>query len=149
MADVKNMDWTEIHTSLNEKGYAVLREVLSRAECEHLMSLYEAEHLYRSTINMQRYRFGKGEYKYFRYPLPGSLQCLRELLYAPLANVANEWMEILSLTTRFPNHHHELIRQCHSHEQPRPTPLILATRLVVTTRCTRICTGQFIFLSRW
>ena len=119
------MDWTEIHTSLNEKGYAVLREVLSRAECEHLMSLYEDEHLYRSTINMQRYRFGKGEYKYFRYPLPGSLQCLRELLYAPLANVANEWMEILSLTTRFPNHHHELIRQCHSHEQPRPTPLIL------------------------
>lgn len=125
MIDIQTMNWDKIYTSLHEKGYALLPRVLSPEECHHLISLYDDEQLYRSVINMQRYRFGKGEYKYFRYPLPLSLQSLRELLYEPLAHVANEWMEKLSLDTRFPSKHSSLIDDCHRKGQSRPTPLIL------------------------
>ncbi len=81
--------------------------------------------LYRGTINMQRYRFGKGEYKYFSYPLPDLLQKIRESLYPPLALLANDWMKRLAINTVFPPQHTELIKQCHTKGQRRPTPLIL------------------------
>jgi len=125
MRDSNTMNWATVHTELNQKGYAILRNFLLPDECRHLISLYEDEHLYRSVINMQRYRFGKGEYKYFRYPLPLSLQQIRETFYKPLVPVANDWMEKLSLGTRFPMEHQQLIQECSAHEQLRPTPLIL------------------------
>jgi hypothetical protein len=74
---------------------------------------------------MKRYRFGEGEYKYFQYPLPSLIQSLRENLYAPLSHLANAWMKQLSIATTFPEHHRELIEQCHAKGQARPTPLIL------------------------
>lgn len=125
MQDLGTLKWDDITISLHEKGYAYIRNIFSGEECNHLVSLYADEHLYRNVINMQRYRFGKGEYKYFQYPLPAILQSARELLYEPLALVANSWMEKLSLETRFPKHHQELIEECKTKGQRRPTPLIL------------------------
>lgn len=119
------MNWSTICNSLNEKGFSILPNVLSAEECRHLSGLYEDDYLYRSTINMQRYRFGKGEYKYFSYPLPPTVQSLREIFYTPLSSLANEWMDKLNTKITFPNHHRELVQQCKSKDQTRPTPLIL------------------------
>jgi uncharacterized protein len=91
----------------------------------HLSGLYGDQYLYRNTINMERYRFGKGEYKYFNYPLPLTIQSLRELLYSPLSRLANEWMDKLGLDINFPERHEELVMQCREKHQTRPTPLIL------------------------
>ena len=95
------MNWNTITNSLNSKGYAVLENVLSGAECKHLAGLYDDDYLYRSIINMQRYRFGQGEYKYFNYPLPPTIQSLREILYSPLATIANQWMRNIEIRLNF------------------------------------------------
>jgi uncharacterized protein len=125
MKKIDSLDWNSIYDSLNEKGYALIKEMLSKEECELLSGIYSAPNLYRNVINMQRYRFGKGEYKYFNYPLPALLQSMREELYQPLSAIANEWMQKLSLNTVFPEKHHQLIAVCNAHHQSRPTPLIL------------------------
>jgi hypothetical protein len=125
MNDITNMDWTSTAASLNTNGYAIISKVLSTEECLHLSGLYEDKYLYRSIIDMQRYRFGRGEYKYFSYPLPPSIQALREILYAPLAAIANEWMQKLASEIEFPPSHSELIARCREKDQTRPTPLIL------------------------
>lgn len=119
------MDWHAITNSLNTKGYAVIPNVLSANECLHLSGLYDDHYLYRNTINMKRYRFGEGEYKYFSYPLPPTIQALREILYSPLAMIANEWMRKLSTDVEYPASHEELIKKCEEKAQVRPTPLIL------------------------
>lgn len=125
MKKTESMDWSSICHSLNDKGYAIVKGVLSKEECEHLSGMYSDNHLFRNVINMQRYRFGKGEYKYFNYPLPPTLQVLREELYRPLSALANEWMQKLSINTTFPETHQQLIASCNAHDQKRPTPLIL------------------------
>jgi uncharacterized protein len=123
--DIYNLDRASIETSLNNKGYAKLSNALSKEECEQLTKLYSTPELFRSVINMQRYRFGKGEYKYFNYPLPAIIQNLREEFYQPLSKIANQWMQQLSIDKVFPESHSGLISQCHAHQQTRPTPLIL------------------------
>jgi uncharacterized protein len=122
---IDHLDWASIETSLNNKGYAQLNNALSKEECECLTKLYPNPELFRSVINMQRYRFGKGEYKYFNYPLPATIQKLREELYQPLSKIANQWMQQLSIDKNFPSAHQGLIAQCNTHNQNRPTPLIL------------------------
>lgn len=117
--------WGDKHQTLNEKGYAILPDLLSRDECENLIGMYNESSRYRSVINMQRYRFGKGEYKYFNYPLPPVIQSLRANLYEGLAPLANEWMQKLSIDIQYPAHHADFINQCHAKNQNRPTPLIL------------------------
>ena len=119
------MNWTSVVDSLNTNGYAIVPSVLSAEECSHLSGLYEDDYLYRNIINMQRYRFGQGEYKYFNYPLPPTIQSLRELFYPPLAKVANDWMQRLGTELEFPSSHGELIKRCWQNQQNRPTPLIL------------------------
>jgi len=105
--------------------FTIIPSVLSREECEHIIGFYSDDHMYRNTINMKRYRFGEGEYKYFNYPLPPVVQALREEFYKPLSSIANNWMHNLSIDKHFPESHDQLIEQCHVHEQKRPTPLIL------------------------
>ena len=102
-----------------------MENVLSEAECKHLAGLYDDNYLYRSIINMQRYRFGQGEYKYFNYPLPPTIQSLREILYSPLAAIANQWMEKLETAVQFPENHDDFVKECQAKSQSRPTPLIL------------------------
>jgi hypothetical protein len=125
MKEIKSIDWDSVSTQLNSKGFSHIPKVLSAEECHQLSALYEDPSLYRSVINMQRYRFGLGEYKYFSYPLPDMIQSLREMFYAPLASIANDWMRKLEIPVEFPAYHHNLVELCAAKGQLRPTPLIL------------------------
>ena len=121
----ETIEWQSIYQSLDERGYAIIPDFLSKEICLKLAQDYSEPSLYRSTINMKRYRFGEGEYKYFSYPLPPQIQLLREELYSPLSIIANQWNEKLSLTEKYPDKHALLIEQCKLKNQNRPTPLIL------------------------
>ena len=122
---IKTINWPSIQILLNAQGYALIPGFLFKEDSNALAGMYKDPTLYRNVINMQRYRFGKGEYKYFKYPLPSMIQTLREELYSPLAAIANGWMQQLSIETRFPMKHKDLLEQCKAHDQIRPTPLIL------------------------
>src|SRR5581483_877866 len=122
---IDSLDWHEVAGRMNTTGFAVLDNLLTPRECDELKNLYDQDDLYRKTISMERYRFGLGEYKYFSYPLPAIIEQLRQAVYPRLAPIANKWMEVLNIETRFPDTHAELIELCHDHDQNRPTPLIL------------------------
>ncbi|MEQ8424486.1 MAG: 2OG-Fe(II) oxygenase [Cyclobacteriaceae bacterium] len=114
-----------VFDQLNESGFSILPNTLGANECKSLISLYEKDSLYRSIISMQRYRFGKGEYKYFDYPLPPIVEKLRTSLYPSLSKLANEWMTKLNIDSKYPVDHSAFIEICKSKKQNRPTPLIL------------------------
>jgi len=117
-----------METSLTERGFAVLPGLLTAEECAQLIALYGQENLFRSKIDMTRYRFGQGEYQYFRYPLPPIVEGLRQKLYPGLAKVANAWAEMLGDEVRFPETLDDLLDRCHQQGQLRPTPLMLRYR---------------------
>ncbi|WP_417465242.1 2OG-Fe(II) oxygenase [Kordiimonas sp.] len=119
------LDWAKAEESLLERGFAKLGPLLSPAECAYFRARYEDEALYRSHIHMARYSFGKGEYKYYRYPLPDPLATMREASFKPLSHIANRWNERLSRGTRYPQAHADYTARCHAKGQQRPTPLIL------------------------
>src|SRR5258706_13351770 len=125
MKNSNEIAWPEINASLNEKGFALVPEVLSKEDWAELTSLYRQQDLYRNVINMRRYRFGQGEYKHFNYPLPEIVQLLRKELYKPLTTVANQWATLLGNETTYPENHSDFISLCNKHKQARPTPLIL------------------------
>lgn len=122
---VESIDWTLVHDSLHQKGYASVSGFLSTTECEEFVQLYRETDGYRKTVVMERYRFGLGEYKYFDYPLPEKIQMLRASLYPHLVPVANLWMKALKIDKTFPATHQELLEQCKEKGQLKPTPLIL------------------------
>ncbi|HUK91188.1 MAG TPA: 2OG-Fe(II) oxygenase [Blastocatellia bacterium] len=125
---IQSLAWPEIIDSLWANGYGRLGPVLSRMECEALRDLYHHPELFRSRVEMERFRFGRGEYKYFASPLPAIVAELRASLYACLAKCANEWVSALSLTATFPAELNEFLRYCHDRGQTRPTPLLLHYR---------------------
>ncbi len=125
MKTPEDFDWSSINSGLDECGHHRLPQIFSPAECEEMIALYAKDDQYRSTINMKRYRFGQGEYRYFKYPLPEKIQLMREQFYRPLSATANRWMKMLSLETEFPPEHEGLLSRCHEAHQQRPTPLIL------------------------
>lgn len=118
-------DWQTITKELHQKGFVIVRNVLSKKECEAFIEDYNADNTYRKTISMERYRFGLGEYKYFKYPLPDIITQLRETVYAQIAPVANQWMKELNLETNFPLTHQHMKQLCHNNGQDKPTVLIL------------------------
>ncbi len=122
---IEKLDWDKIFTQLNDNGYARVNQVLTDAQCDGLARDYDKDVLYRKTINMERYRFGVGEYKYFNYPLPEIIEQIRQSVYPHLATTANNWMKALNISKHFPGNLNELLRQCHAHDQNKPTPLIL------------------------
>jgi hypothetical protein len=122
---IEQLDWDNISSRLNDNGYALVSNILTSAECDGLIQQYDDKELYRKTINMERYRFGLGEYKYFNYPLPAIIQQVRQSVYPYLAPVANNWMKVLNINKQFPDSLTELLEECHAHHQTRPTPLIL------------------------
>lgn len=123
---VAGLDWSRIGADLNADGYALSRAVMSPAECTSLKTLYDsAETAFRSRIDMARYNFGKGEYKYFDYPLPEIVSRLRQALYPPLAEIANTWANRLRTDLRWPDTLDAFTDQCHTAGQLRPTPLML------------------------
>src|SRR5947209_7075104 len=122
---VDQAHWTAIAASLDERGYAVLPGLLDGAECRELAALYADDSAFRSRVVMARHNFGSGEYKYLRYPLPVSVEWLRQALYPALAPVANHWHERMGLPGRFPATLGAYLDRCHAAGQLRPTPLIL------------------------
>lgn len=122
---VSGLRWEELEQSLWEHGYAKTSPILSPLECDQLIQLYPDDSRFRSRIDMARYRFGIGDYKYFAEPLPEIVQALRSSFYAPLAQLANRWMEKLGSTERYPGTLSEFVETCRQRGQSKPTPLLL------------------------
>ncbi|MBK0380757.1 2OG-Fe(II) oxygenase [Mucilaginibacter segetis] len=117
--------WAEVTESMNERGYACIPKILLTEECNSLIASYADDSLYRKTITMEKHGYGRGQYKYYNYPLPGIVQQLREMVYPHIAPVGNNWMDVLKIEKQFPAALNDLTTLCHEHSQNRPTPLIL------------------------
>src|SRR5215471_1175199 len=124
-ARVAAYDWQALAGELDSYGCAVLPKLLSPEECRTIATLYPDESHFRSHIHMARHGFGKGEYRYFKYPLPDLLDGLRTALYPHLARVANHWNNRMGIDERFPGDHASFLKRCHDAGQTRPTPLLL------------------------
>jgi uncharacterized protein len=122
---VAKLDWQQMVTSLDRYGCAVAKDVLKTEECRELASRYDREEQFRSRIIMARHGFGRGEYKYWAYPLPETIQTLRITFYPRLAALANRWNQTMKIGIRYPDTHAEYLEQCHRAGQLRPTPLLL------------------------
>jgi uncharacterized protein len=122
---VGSLDWTSISRELNLRGCATVERLLTPSECISVTALYDSEASFRSRVIMARHGFGRGEYKYFAYPLPRIVAELRSALYPQLAPIANAWSERLGLDGRFPARHAEFLKRCHDAGQTQPTPLLL------------------------
>jgi uncharacterized protein len=121
-----NIDWQNALSDLDERGFAIIRAVFTQKTCEEIAAVYGDDRQFRSRIEMERYGFGRGEYKYFNYPLPPVVQQIRFSFYPRLASLANEWLARLgSKRPPYPKKLAEFIEQCHRAGQKRPTPLIL------------------------
>jgi uncharacterized protein len=124
-ARVARYDWPAAGADLDAFGCAVLKALLTPAECQSITALYPQEQHFRSHIHMARHGFGKGEYRYFKYPLPSPIAELRTALYPQIAPFANAWNERMNVAARYPKTHAEYLAKCHAAGQLRPTPLLL------------------------
>lgn len=124
-ARVAAQDWSALIGELNSYGSAVMPALLSPEECAEIAALYPHEEHFRSHVVMARHGFGKGEYRYFRYPLPDLIGGLRTALYPRLAGVANDWNERMGVAQLYPADHAAFLQLCHENGQRRPTPLLL------------------------
>ncbi len=122
---VDTYDWKALAGELDGFGCAVIPRLLTPEECDEISRLYPEECHFRSHVVMARHGFGKGEYRYFSYPLPELLGGLRTALYPRLAGIANGWNERMGIEERYPNEHAAFLMQCHDAGQKRPTPLLL------------------------
>jgi hypothetical protein len=122
---VDNFDWQQISRELDQQGTGLLKGLLTSEECDALTALSTQDEHFRSRIVMERFSFGRGEYKYFKYPLPGVVSELRAALYPHLEPVANRWNELMDIDVRYPKQHSEFIARCHEAGQSKPTPLLL------------------------
>jgi len=122
---VSALDWGRVADDLDAQGCAVIEGLVAPTECDALAGLYPVEDLFRSRIVMARHGFGRGEYKYFGYPLPGIVSALRESFYAHLVPTADRWNAAMGIAVRYPAQHSDFIARCHDAGQLRPTPLIL------------------------
>jgi uncharacterized protein len=122
---VAAIDWPQAAHDLDAQGCAVLKGLLTPEECRALAALYPADKIFRSRIVMGRHGFGRGEYKYFAYPLPQPIAELRPQLYARLQPVANRWNAAMDIDIRYSDSHEAFLARCHKAGQLRPTPLLL------------------------
>jgi hypothetical protein len=120
-----SIDWSDAAEALDAHGCALLPNLLGPEACAQIAALWGEEARFRSQIHMARHGFGRGEYRYFAYPLPDPIASLREQLYPPLAAIANRWAERMGRVRRFPASHSEFLEQCRADGQVRPTPLLL------------------------
>lgn len=115
----------DLAAALDAQGWASWPGLVSAEDCIALREAYARDDAFRSRIVMQQHGFGRGEYKYFAYPLPPLVAALRERLYARLAPIANRWNEALGSDARYPLRHADYLARCHAAGQRRPTPLLL------------------------
>jgi len=124
-ARIAALDWTEIAQALDAHGCATTGALLTSDECNQLAASYKSDGPFRSRVVMSRHGFGRGEYKYFAYPLPELVAILRSGLYPPLAEIANRWNESMNVAAPYPSDHAGYLARCHRAGQNRPTPLLL------------------------
>src|SRR5258708_40141323 len=124
-ARVDALDWAQASGDLDAHGCAVLKGLLSAQECRAMAGLYPDDAKFRSRVVMGRHGFGRGEYKYFCYPLPDLIASLRPALYARLQGGANRWNEAMGIDISYPERHDAFLKRCHDAGQIRPTPLLL------------------------
>ena len=122
---VAMLDWKRVSDDLDAQGNAVLKGILSPEECRAMAALYSEDDHFRSRVVMGRHGFGRGEYQYFRYPLPDLVEGLRSELYSRLVPTANRWNVAMGVEIRYPERHADFLRRCHDAGQMRPTPLLL------------------------
>jgi hypothetical protein len=124
-ARIAAIDWARVYADLDAEGAAIIEALLPTDTCRALAALYAQDDVFRDRVVMARHGFGRGEYRYFAYPLPPVVQQLRTSLYEPLVPIANAWHEAMGLPARFPERHAEYLARCHADGQVRPTPLLL------------------------
>lgn len=124
-ARIERVDWTAVENGLDQRGNATVVALLRQSECNELATLYDENGFYRSRVIMGRHGFGRGEYRYYDYPLPKLIAELRRTAYAHLAPIANRWNVRLGVSVRYPPTLAEFTQRCHEAGQCRPTPLIL------------------------
>jgi len=122
---VRTYDWAGISAHLDAYGWAMFETILTAKQCAVIAGLYADDRRFRSHVVMARHGFGRGEYKYFRYPLPDTVAALRTALYPRLVPIANRWNESMGIDVRFPDEHAQFLERCHEAGQRRPTPLLL------------------------
>lgn len=122
---VADLNWSAIEEDLDNFGLARAGNLLGAEECRTIAQLYDLETAFRSRVIMARHGFGRGEYRYFSYPLPAVVQDLRTVLYSRLTAIANRWNELIGLETRYPEKHAAYLSRCHAAGQIQPTPLLL------------------------
>jgi len=122
---VASIDWPRISQDLDVHGNAVTESLLTAAECRKIAGWYADDASFRSRVVMANHGFGRGEYKYFSYPLPQMLDSLRAACYRRLAPIANRWNESIGVAKRFPPSLRQFLARCHAAGQARPTPLML------------------------
>ncbi|HEX3253393.1 MAG TPA: 2OG-Fe(II) oxygenase, partial [Pyrinomonadaceae bacterium] len=105
------VSWTQVYEDLDAEGNAIIRGMLSSDECDRMRALYENEDIFRSQVVMERHGFGRGEYKYFRYPLPDLIAALRTSIYPHLVSTANAWNKAMEIDVRFPAQHADFIER--------------------------------------
>jgi uncharacterized protein len=122
---IEKIDWDGVSQDLDEQGSAIIDQLLSADECRAIASLYPEDDVFRSKVVMGRHGFGRGEYKYFSYPLPDLIASLRTAVYPRLVPIANRWNTAMGIDVRYPENHADFIERCHQAGQVRPTPLLL------------------------
>jgi uncharacterized protein len=122
---VGRLNWSAVEDDLNSYGVARAGNVLRAEECRAMAALYDLDQGFRSRVIMGRHGFGRGEYRYFSYPLPAIVQSLRTVLYVRLASIANRWNELMGLEPRYPEEHEAYLSRVHAAGQTQPTPLLL------------------------
>jgi hypothetical protein len=120
-----DISWNDVYRDLDAEGNAIIKSVLSPEECDEVRVLYQNEKLFRSQVVMERHSFGRGEYRYFSYPLPDRIKAMRTSLYPHLVPIANRWNEAMRIDVRYPPKHADFIKRCHHAGQDKPTPLLL------------------------
>jgi hypothetical protein len=118
-------DWAAVSTHLDDHGWAMIESLLTAEECDRIADLYDDDGRFRSHVRMTQHGFGRGEYKYFSYPLPEIVADLRSAIYPNLAPIANRWNVSMGSDVRYPDAHADYIARCHRAGQTRPTPLLL------------------------
>lgn len=142
---VAALRWPEVIEELNEVGCASLGQLLTAQECRSVAGLYDNPRLFRSTIDMARYRFGQGQYRYFTYPLPDLVAELRSALYPQLLPVARDWATKLRWSAQWPDELDEWLERCHAAGQARPTPILLRYRAGDWNALHRDLYGELVF----
>jgi len=124
-AGLKSLDWATIERALDADGSAVVEGLLDAASCSSLVASYSADTGFRKRVVMHQHGYGRGEYRYFAYPLPSLVAQLRTAIYPQLVPIANRWNAAMKIPVQYPSAHAEFLARCHAAGQMKPTPLLL------------------------